>query len=82
MYSVIILFNKISTSIWEKKSCLLELWQYAGINHECDKIEHYVTRVPNNFLNKECKNKINYTRHIFEKKKKERDQFPNSKLGD
>ena len=36
--------------------------------------------VPNNFLNKECKNKINYTRYIFlkegrKKKKKTRDQF-------
>ena len=29
--------------------------------------------VPNNFLNKECKNKINYTRHIFEKKKKKKE---------
>ena len=28
--------------------------------------------VPNNFLNKECKDKINYTRHIFEKKKKKK----------
>ena len=43
MYSFIILFDKISTSIWEKKSCLLELWRYVGINHESDKIEYYVT---------------------------------------
>ena len=36
--------------------------------------------VPNNFLNKECKNKINYTRYIFLKENK--DQFPNSEKGD
>ena len=39
------------------------------IYHECEKIEHYVTGVLKNFLNKKGKNEVNYTRYIFLKKK-------------
>ena len=46
------------------------------IYYECGKIEHYVMGVLKNFLNKKGKNKVNYKRFIFiKKKKKNSDQF-------